>query len=639
MNELTAKEQHWPGLIVGGVMALIPSFDRFSELGDPSHWPLQLGWSLFALTLIVYSFVKFKQKIVIPNLLLVWIALALWSFFGYFLTDIHAISEWKLASFRYLGYAAFLFLGSNFKEQKGIVHPFIANTIVGFGAIISIYYLIDFSTTNNALTEPYGVTGLMGHKNFNASAIAITIPITVLMVYKSQKNKSLYLFILFLGVISIILTQTRSIVLAGLISVIITTFSGWRPSKKVWIAFASIVFIATAILSQPKIQERLLDPTNLKIRGIFWGHSLDMLESSPVHGIGSGQWRIVFPKYGLEGTNPSVAEGITSEVRPHNDFLWILSENGIIGFGLFTFFFIFLWISWLKKIRENKSIDQYASGAVLVIVTTYSFFEFPIERMAIYGPFMLIAGSIINKEIKSINFVTKKFIYPVIIMFLLSLSYASFKAIEADRQNQIVLEKNSNRDAKNIGKSVDNAINSWNELDRYGNPLIYFSGMGSMFGEAQKSNTGKFGPRNFIKAEKFFMEALKIHPNHVVTLFQLGSLYSYRGEFNKAEKTYQTLLKISPRHPGGQIAYAKNLLELDKPEESARVLISAFLNPAQYKTENYVKTVIRALRRCPKNTSHNGLKKTIKNRDNLNDQELFNQFQAFKANKKKERNS
>ena len=42
----------------------------------------------------------------------------------------------------------------------------------------------------------------------------------------------------------------------------------------------------------------------------------------------------------------------------------------------------------LKKIRENKSIDQDASGAVLVIVTTYSFFEFPIERMAIYGPFM-----------------------------------------------------------------------------------------------------------------------------------------------------------------------------------------------------------------------------------------------------------
>ena len=252
---------------------------------------------------------------------------------------------------------------------------------------------------------------------------------------------------------------------------------------------------------------------------------------------------------------------------------------------------------------------------------------------------MLVAGSIINEERKSINFVTKKYIYPIIIMFLLSLSYASFKAIEADRQNQLVLEKNSNRDAQNIGKSVDEAINSWNELDRYGNPLIYFSGMGSMFGEAQKSNTGKFGPRNFIKAEKFFMEALEVHPNHVVTLFQLGNLYSYRGEFNKAEKTYQTLIKISPRHPGGQIAYANNLLKINKPEESARVLISAFLNPDQYQTENYIKTVIRSLRRCPKNTSHNGLKKTIENRDNLNDQELFNQFQTFKANRKKERNS
>ena len=637
MNELSAKEQYWPGLIVGSFMALIPSFDRFAELGDPSHWPLQLGWSLFAISLTVYSFANFKQKIIIPNLLLVWSALALWSFLGYFLVDINALSEWKLASFRYLGYTAFLFLGSNLKEQKGSIHPFITSTIVGFGAMISIYYLIDFSTTDNALTEPYGVTGLMGHKNFNASAIAITIPITVLMVYKSQKNKGLYLSILFLGIISIILSQTRSIFLASLISVIITTLSGWRPRKKVWLAFAGIVFIAIAILSQPKIQNRLLDPTNMKIRGIFWGHSLDMLESSPVNGIGSGQWRIAFPKYGLEGTNPSVAEGITSEVRPHNDFLWILSENGIIGFGLFSFFFIFLWISWFKRIRENKSIDQYASGALLVIVTIYSFFGFPLERMAIYGPFMLIAGSIISEEVKSINFITKKFIYPIIILFLLSLSYASLKAIEADRQNQIVLEKNSNRDAQNIGKTVDKAINSWNELDRYGNPLIYFSGMGSMFGEAQKSNTGKFGPKDFIKAEKLFMEALEIHPNHVVTLFQLGNLYSYRGELNKAENIYQKLLKISPRHPGGQIAYANNLLKLDKPEESSRVLISAFLNPNQYQTENYVKTVIRSLRKCPKNTSHKGLKKTIKNRDSLNDQELFNQFQTFKARKKKER--
>tara|TARA_B100001142_G_scaffold321992_1_gene369564 strand:- start:5739 stop:7673 length:1935 start_codon:yes stop_codon:yes gene_type:complete len=637
MNDLTTKEQHWPGLIVGSFMALIPSFDRFSELGDPSHWPLQLGWSLFAISLTVYSFAKFKQKIVIPNLLLVWSALVLWSFLGYFIVDISALSEWKLASFRYLGYTAFLFLGSNFKNEKGSVHPFIANTIVGFGAMISIYYLVDFSTTNSALTEPYGVTGLMGHKNFNASAIAITMPITVLMIYKSQKNKGLYLFILFLGIISIILSQTRSIFLASLISVIITTLSGWRPRKKVWLASAGIVFIAIAILSQPKIQNRLLDPTNLRIRGIFWGHSLDMLESSPVNGIGSGQWRIAFPKYGLEGTNPSVAEGITSEVRPHNDFLWILSENGIIGFSLFSFFFILLWISWFKRIRENKSIDQYSSGAVLVIVTIYSFFEFPLERMAIYGPFMLIAGFIISEEVKSINFVTKKFIYPIIILFLLCLSYASSKAIEGDRQNQIVLKKNSNRDAQNIGKTVNKAINSWNELDRYGNPLIYFSGMGSMFGEAQKSNTGKFGPRDFIKAEIFFMEALEIHPNHVVTLFQLGNLYSYRGELNKAENIYQKLLKISPRHPGGQIAYANNLLRLDKAEESARVLISAFLNPDQYQSENYVKTVIKSLRKCPKNTSHQGLKKTIKNRENLNDQELFNQFQTFKTKKKKER--
>ena len=76
------------------------------------------------------------------------------------------------------------------------------------------------------------------------------------------------------------------------------------------------------------VQKRLMDPANLQIRQIFWDHSFQMQAEYPLAGVGPGQWRIHFPKYGLEGMNPSVAEGVTSEVRPHNDFIWVLSELG-----------------------------------------------------------------------------------------------------------------------------------------------------------------------------------------------------------------------------------------------------------------------------------------------------------------------
>ena len=80
------------------------------------------------------------------------------------------------------------------------------------------------------------------------------------------------------------------------------------------------------------------------------------------------------------------------------------------------------------------------------------------------------------------------------------------------------------------------------------------------------------------------------------------------------------------------------LLELNKPEASARIIISAFLSPDIYLTDNYKNTVIKALRQCPENTSHIGLQKTIKNRSTLNDQQLFNRFQSFKMGKIIEKN-
>ncbi|CAI8373733.1 MAG: Uncharacterised protein [Owenweeksia sp. TMED14] len=638
MKNNISKYDLWLGISTGAILALVPSFEKYSKLGDPSHWPLQLGWSLLVLFTILNTSRK-SQLNLFPNpLLLIWILFIIWCAIGYFASPITALSEWKLSIFRYSGYFGFLFLGASFHKKGETINPFIAHSIIGFGGMISLHYLAEFITTSNGLIDPYSVPGLMGHKNFTSSAIAITVPISILMLKKNRKNRFLYLTIITISIISIILTQTRSIALAGALSLIVAAIAGWRPNKNVWIAITGVLCIAIGLFTQPEIKDRLLDPTNLKIRTIFWNHSLKMVCSSPIQGVGSGQWRVGFPKYGLQGTNPSVAEGITSEVRPHNDFLWILAENGWIGFGIFSTFFIFLWFTWFKGITKESDIEHQVKGAILTIITVYSLFEFPIERIAVYGPFMIIAGSITRKASQQINSILKKLLLGVCCTSLLMLIYSSTNAIKADRDNQIVLENNSNQDASKIISSASKAISSWNELDRFGNPLLYFAGMGSMVKEAKMSRKQKFGIKDFKKAEMYFLNALKIHPNHVVTLYQLGNLYTYRGQFFKAKKTYNSLLKISPRHPGGQLAYSMTLLELNKPEASARIIISAFLSPDIYLTDNYKNTVIKALRQCPENTSHIGLQKTIKNRSTLNDQQLFNRFQSFKMGKIIEKN-
>ena len=632
MNLQTNQNEKWIGLIAGMVLAFLPSFEAFSSLGDPGHWPLHLGWSLFGIGILGYI-TRVNNRFILSPILIVWLLLVLWSFIGYFTAPITAFSEWKLSSFRYLGYAGFLFIGINLRSKNGTIHPLISNAIVGFGAIVSIYFLVEFLKTKNGILDPYLISGILGHKNFNASAIAISIPMNILLIYQSSRNKWLLTAILILSLISIALTQTRSIVLAGVLSLSIILLNGWKPNKKIWILITTALLGICSFLSHTEIRERLFDSTNMKIRGVFWSHSIEMAKSSPLSGVGSGQWRIQFPKYGLQGTNPSVAEGITAEVRPHNDFLWILSENGSIGFLIFIIFIIYLWITWLKKSERN--ISHHCLGATLIIVTVYSFFEFPLERIAVYAPFMLTMGSLVKRENKLNIILHQKWTILIVFGFLSLLAYSSLKAIEGDKNNLAVLKNNANKASDKIQESVLRAQNSWNELDRFGNPLPYFSGMGSMFSEAQRSKNKKFGPKNFVKAENLFLQALEIHPNHVVTIFQLGNLYSYRGQLQEAQKTYENLLKKSPRHPGGQIAYAKTLLKLDKPEAASRILISAFLEERYYQSNNFKNLVTESLRRCPKNTSHKGLITVINDREILSDSQLFQKFQTFQAEKRK----
>ena len=159
--------------------------------------------------------------------------------------------------------------------------------------------------------------------------------------------------------------------------------------------------------------------------------------------------------------------------------------------------------------------------AILVLTVVYALFEFPLERAAFWVPFMGLVGWHSRGGIS-----IPKRTYLGIAVVLLGLSgRISWQAIQADKANQIVLGQNSRKDARGIVQSATEAVSSWNELDRFSNPLIYFAGMGSLFGEAQAMGPNPtFTATNFRQAEAYFNEALTVHPYHVVTLYQKANL-------------------------------------------------------------------------------------------------------------------
>lgn len=645
-------------LALGAAMALLPSLIFFSALGDPANWPLHLGFAILCLgILLMKRSDSSSNAIVLTWPAILWIGLVIWAWLSPLVTHLFSVAEWKYSAGRLTGYAGILLVGGMWDREKGMKASSFQTFLLGFGAVLSIHYILTFLAKGSAAFEdPYQVPGLLGHKNFTISAIALTMPSVIIGRARHLWPSWLANMVLWIGVMSILMAQTRSIWIGGALALGVGVALGWRPPKSVRAALIAGLALAGLLFLSGPAQSRLMDPTNLRIRQIFWDHSFKMQAEYPLAGVGPGQWRIHFPKYGLAGMNPSVAEGITSEVRPHNDFIWVLSEMGYVGFVLFVAFFVTVLVSaWRKYRSDRENLTNSGWLSVLVLTLVYAFFEFPLERAAFWALFLFMVGLYSRSGVK----LPKRLYVGGASMLLIFSAWVSWHAIQAEKMNQVILTKNAaGAKSKGIVQAATNAVSEWNELDLLSNPLLYFAGMGSMFNEGEairkeaqsKDKESLYTSENFKEAEAFFNEALSLHPYHVVTLFQMANLHRYRGDLLRAKDFYKRLLSISPRHPGGQVWYAQTLNDLGEYESAARVLLEAFLTAEYYpeseavKKQNpetnvgdipkvYKENVIKSLNGMPQNTTHKGLRKIIADRENLTDEQLYMVFQ----NHKKER--
>jgi O-antigen ligase len=121
---------------------------------------------------------------------------------------------------------------------------------------------------------------------------------------------------------------------------------------------------------------------NANLRVIFWKKSLCLIKSHPLCGVGAGNWRINIPSC-KEPENPEHTEKNFTYSQPHNEWIAIISELGIIGFILaIIIFFVpvaFVFYRLFFSASVHVSILFYAS----FIFGFYLFasFDFPLHRV------------------------------------------------------------------------------------------------------------------------------------------------------------------------------------------------------------------------------------------------------------------
>lgn len=195
-----------------------------------------------------------------------------------------------------------------------------------------------------------------------------------------QRYSYLYLLFLFLTFLSILLDAGRSATLAYTVFIAVVSLCYSRVRWPLlsmyglsWTAYLSLAYLATLnVISAPEVGSQILRTTT-SLRYDLWMNAYQCWSQHPILGCGF---------YQLEGLTDLAA-------HPHNLFIQVLSEAGLIGFG----FLVYLFVQVVKRINWHLK-SRYFVIAALLGVSTDMFFSgihiYPVTQIALLWLFVFL---------------------------------------------------------------------------------------------------------------------------------------------------------------------------------------------------------------------------------------------------------
>lgn len=453
-------------------------------------------------------------------------------------------------------YFLFKWLLNSYKEQALTTITWcicILSLILGIFALYQLYQVSLEVGFDRFTVSP--VTGFSGNKNILSGTLYTFLPFLFLGVYRSNK-KTRWIFILSIVILIYLIWQlrTRSILFAGVIFALATALYylyGLLKHKLLKILLIIAPFIAIAIFITvfflgyaPEVSEilHLKEGTKtgtLAERFTIWTKSIELFNQHPILGVGSGNWKIAFPEVGFEGLQRA-EQATTFFARPHNDWIQILCETGIIG----GFIWISIWattlwknLTLLGKSQSKKEIIQRSlilSGSIGFAV--FAMISYPLERiefiilLAIY--FAFLHQQTVTKNGSSASKAHPTLIRSIIIFLGIFSVYGLYRM-------QQEYSINTKKGAIIKGKQTFTSGNYQSyiySITPTGTPIKYYEGLSYL--QRQDYN----------RAISAFQESLDVAPYDLPTHLNIGVSHFRNGDTNKALHHYKEALRISPKH-------------------------------------------------------------------------------------------
>ena len=455
-----------------------------------------------------------------------------------------------------------------------------------------------------------------GNRNFAAEYLVCAIPLSGLLFLTARRRAALLLSGLSTTLMGVFLVYTRTraswVGLAGALLCLGGVLALWPGLRRpIWEALrpeihprkqrAALGFLALFVALSalpvhraiptlasrglPYLGETKADiasttasffqkDAGMEYRLTAWGRTLRMVADRPLLGVGPGGWARVYPAYDRGATTGAE----TFMNNPHNDYLWIASEYGLIGLGVYLWMLIAAFRCLTDAARSREPFPRIvALTLALSLLSTLgnALFAFPKDQppvaMLMYLIFGFAAGTA-RKE-KSSPFRLSPFalrLVSCLLLLIVSLTAVdlSRRRLAFDHRLLVALSWGmppANWDA--VLDSVERALKYGTFRPR----ALYVKGV------ALKNL------RRYREAEASLREALACAPHAWYLHAGLSSVCADQGRLQDALTHAQTALSLCPdatevRKSLGVIHY--RLKDLDRAEQEFRDVLATDLNDA-----------------------------------------------------------
>ena len=309
-------------------------------------------------------------------------------------------------------------------------------------------------------------------------------------------------------------------------------------------------------------------------RLMIWGITSRMIADHPLTGVGAGNFTVRLHEY-FGDDDLDFSNVHTNWVQPHNDFLWVFVEKGVLGIVLFVGCFI-VACSFIRTILQSDAAfgDRWLALAAFMGFVSYitlSSFDFPLERInhQVYLALLLAVVTVLKHAVQPAvgSFPTsgtarlgRLVVVPLVVAALgLGIAY-SLAAVRQEKDVIVARRACEQGKWEEMLAAAKRARTPWKTLDPLVSPVAFLEGMAHV----------QLG--HVPEGIECLEQALIDNPNRMYIVNNLGILYASTGRFDEAIECFSLAANRYPHRIEPFNNLANCLLETGRPAEAVELL-------------------------------------------------------------------